>query len=211
MTSYVKNDSDCVRPRRSGAAVWAGLALLCATIATGAIVKFDAPRKPDGPARATVKDYRAARTRDNLMRLERDKFYLAATMWAEGRGDGPSGMEAVGNVILNRIGANPNRWGRDPTEVALRSKQFSCWNAHDVNRRYVDKQYLAALNPTSPDGAAWKTAQALSNRLLTGPRFDLTGGATHYHAVRSHGRRFLPYWTASMTLVQRIGRQVYYQ
>ena len=141
-----------------------------------------------------------------VLRRERDQFYLAATLWGEAREDGYQGMLAVGNVILNRISSNPDRYGYTPTQVALRTRQFSCWLPTDPNRPKLNRQYLGSLNPSSLDGQAWAQAQAIAASLLSGELQDNTNGSTHYHA-----KYMVPKWARKQDLIGRIAHQIFYR
>lgn len=58
---------------------------------------------------------------------------LARTAWGEARGEGVSGMQAVINVVQNRV-ARGGWWGATIEDVVLKPWQFSAWNANDPNR-----------------------------------------------------------------------------
>jgi spore germination cell wall hydrolase CwlJ-like protein len=103
---------------------------------------------------------------------------LARTVWAEARGEGYSGMQAVANVVMNRVAFAQARggywWGDDVTEVCLKPWQFSCWNPGDPNREKLER--VTAVS--SPEFA---TAVSLAEYAVDGVLEDITGGATHYH------------------------------
>jgi len=87
--------------------------------------------------------------------IAQDVSVLAQTMWGEARSHGPLGMLAVGSVIKNRAESDRGlTFGHGIKGVALKSKQFSCWNPGDPNRekmkemREIDQ---AIRTKTSPE------------------------------------------------------------
>jgi hypothetical protein len=95
---------------------------------------------------------------------------LARTLWGEARGDGETGMRAVGCVIMNRV-KNPSWWGNDVESVCLQPKQFTCWNKGDPNR-----EKLLAVTVTD---STFALAMKIAEEILAGAR-DVTDGADHY-------------------------------
>ena len=57
---------------------------------------------------------------------------MARTAWGEARGEGKEGMQAVLNVIMNRVQAG-SWYGATPKEVCQKPAQFSVWNKSDPN------------------------------------------------------------------------------
>lgn len=131
---------------------------------------------------------------------------LARTLWAEARGEGAAGMEAVAAVILNRLG-RPGWWSRNPGDgiaddtiaaVCRDPWQFSCWNAADPNRAK-----LLAVGPGDP---AFAVAWDIAERACGGRLADPTGGADHYHVAG-----LTPHWAAGRRPCAIIGRHVFYR
>jgi spore germination cell wall hydrolase CwlJ-like protein len=104
---------------------------------------------------------------------------LARTVWAEARGEGYAGMQAVANVVMNRVAFAQARggywWGDDVTEVCLKPWQFSCWNPGDPNREKLERV-------TAVESPIFATAMQIAEYAVDGVLEDITGGATHYHA-----------------------------
>ena len=61
---------------------------------------------------------------------------LARTLWGEARNQGPYGMQAVGEVIANRVA--DQRWPSTFAGVCQQPKQFSCWLTSDPNYHATD-------------------------------------------------------------------------
>ena len=123
--------------------------------------------------------------------------YLAKTIWGEARGEGMQGMQAVANVVMNRVNA-ASWYGASIKDVVLKPQQFSCWNANDPNRAKIDKLSIEDL---AASGALNVARQVISGQLK-----DITGGATNYHATSVN-----PAWTAKMTKTVQIGNHVFYK
>lgn len=128
---------------------------------------------------------------------------LARTLWGEGRGEGPKGMEAIAAVILNRVKVAVRNggkywWGNDIISVCQKPYQFSCWNRSDPN-------YKKLLAVTEKD-IHYATAVRIARRAAAGSLLDPTGGATHYHADY-----ILPDWGKGQTPSAVIGRHIFYK
>lgn len=121
---------------------------------------------------------------------------LARTIWGEARGEGQTGMQAVANVIMNRV-KNGGWWGATVQDVVLKKYQFSTWNEGDPNRE-------KALSVTIADPNFW-TAKKIAALAYNGRLDDITGGATNYHA-----RSVLPTWSMKMTKTATIGNHIFY-
>jgi Cell Wall Hydrolase len=66
---------------------------------------------------------------------EGDVVTLARTLYGEARGETRKGIEAVANVIINRVRAKHR--GNTVSQVCLADRQFSCWNHNDPNRKKI--------------------------------------------------------------------------
>jgi N-acetylmuramoyl-L-alanine amidase len=155
---------------------------------------------------------------------------LAQTMWGEARGEGTLGMLAIGFVIKNRAESDHHaRFGSGIAEVALKHKQFSCWNMGDPNREAMkqmkaidgiikskkppagEKSYADWLtkfkqSKSFGDYKAWRKAFDLAGQVLDGSAKDPTKGATFYHATAVH-----PDWANEMDPVSKLADHVFYR
>lgn len=130
----------------------------------------------------------------------KDVDALARTIWGEARGEGIQGMQAVANVIMNRVSAG--RYFSGTVYFTCHyPNAFSCWNEGDPNRDQcltvgdADPQFLDALS--------------LAAQAMRGTLPDLTDGATFYYAAGSPQ----PAWAREPTAVQtaRIGNHLFYR
>lgn len=120
--------------------------------------------------------------------------FMSRTIYGEARGEGARGMQAVANVIMNRV-KKGGWYGASIKDVVLKPYQFSCWNANDPNRNII-------LNATP---AQLAQARNIAERVISGKLPDITGGAVNYHA-----KSVSPYWAASMTKTATIGNHIFY-
>ena len=133
---------------------------------------------------------------------------LARTIWAEARGEGQHGMEAVAAVITNRLHVSQQSgghfwWGNDIASICQAPWQFSCWNPGDPNLpklQKIDKR-------DAEFASALRIARRAVNGLLDDPTVDVnTGiGATHYHH-----RAMQPRWAKGSRPISSIGNHVFY-
>lgn len=121
---------------------------------------------------------------------------LARTVWGEARDQGYNGMQAVANVVMNRLAKAP-RFGSTVVEVCKKPWQFSAWNANDPNLRKM-------LEVTQKD-YQFRQAMEIASKAINGTLPDITGGADHYHA------RFVnPYWAEGQQVVAQVGAHEFY-
>ena len=122
---------------------------------------------------------------------------LARTIYGEARGEGLSGMQAVANVVINRV-KNPSWWGSDVVSVCKKPYQFSCWNKTDPN-------FLKITTVTKRD-PVFVTALALAEKAVNGTLPDITNGATHYHTTTMTP----PAWSYELAMKNTIGSHIFY-
>ena len=120
---------------------------------------------------------------------------LARTIYWEAKGEGAAGMEAIANVVMNRLGHEgfPNkicdvvRQGHEQGAC-----QFSWWCDGHSDDAEEDKSYVIAK----------ESARKALNRQLT----DRTGGALYFHQ-----RKLTPDWSAEYIRTVEIGGHVFYK
>ncbi len=127
---------------------------------------------------------------------------LARTLWAEARGEQLMGIEAVANVIINRVTHAKQQggfwWGNDVIAVCQKPAQFSCWTKADPN-------YFKLQNVT-PDDRVFAMCQRIARRAISGVLTDNTQRATHYHADTIQ-----PKWAVGVTPIITIGHHIFYR
>lgn len=117
--------------------------------------------------------YRSGRKIESEINPDGQVDIVARTIWGEARGEGANGMQAVANVIMNRV-ERGGWYGLTPAEVCKKPLQFSCWNSNDPN-------YKPMLSVTDSD-KEFRQALEIATKAVTGQLPDITGGATEYHA-----------------------------
>lgn len=122
---------------------------------------------------------------------------LARTIWGEARGEGYAGMQAVANVIMNRVYSS--RFPNTVEGVCYQPNQFSMWNAGDPNG-------AKAMAATQAD-QNFANALDIATKAVAGRLPDLTGGALHYYANSIAA----PYWVAYATGQVQIGNHIFVQ
>lgn len=152
-----------------------------------------------------MNEYReSARVEKIRQNVEREHFMLAATIWAEARGEGYDGMRAVGYVIANRLKKNFRTDGTIEGTVKY-PRQFSCWNSNDPNLSKMTPEYLE--NSTGQDYYRWETAKQIATDIMrTGTRYDITNGSLFYHADYVK-----PNWMSKKDKSVIIGQHIFYK
>jgi len=122
---------------------------------------------------------------------------LARTMWGEARNQGNIGMQAVANVVMNRV-ANPSWWGDDVISVCKKPYQFSCWNESDPN--------LPKLMAVTFDDPQFAEASIIAGNAISGNLPDITGGADSYCVIGTD-----PAWARNIQPTATIGKHEFYK
>lgn len=127
-----------------------------------------------------------------------DREICARTLWAEARGEGEFGMNAVAHVILNRFKAK--KWYSAPTVagVCLKDRQFSSWNECDKTRQ-------AMADCPVGDPILEKARTIVASLEVTD---DPTEGATHYFSTTLVQP---PNWAGSATFTVQIGKHKFFK
>lgn len=124
---------------------------------------------------------------------------LARTAWGEARGEGAKGMQAVCNVVMNRV-RRGGWYGTTPAEVCRKTNQFSCWNSNDPN--------FPKLLAVDESNKQFRQAKQLATLAVQGVLQDITGSATNYLALGSLSK--VPSWASKMTQTAQIGAHTFY-
>ena len=119
---------------------------------------------------------------------------LARVIWGEAEGEGAEGMQAVGNVILNRA----NIKDKNIPEVMFRKDQFSAIG---------DKDRFNAMINLSSDNPQYIQALEISKKLLAGELDDITNGATHFYNPNTANMELD--WIKQYPVVTTIGKHTF--
>ena len=133
---------------------------------------------------------------------------LALTIFGEAQGESPSGMVAVGQVVLHRRATG--KWGKTVNSVVGAKLQFSCWwpaggeqnfaRLMGVAEKVRAGQVVPELRP-----ALWVAAGLLDGAWSR----DLVKGATHY-MTRDLWLRKPPKWAVGVVPVATVDAQVFF-
>ncbi len=118
---------------------------------------------------------------------------LALNMYHEARGEGPDGMQMVGEVTLNRV-EHP-RYPDNICDVVYQRRQFSWTHTKRDHTPY--------------DTELWEQSLEIAEGLITGEIELFDNGATHF--LNPQLVRVMPRWTRSFDNVGRIGNHVFYE
>ena len=173
-------------------------------------------------------DTKTAKQIDTLSIEQRTEWaYLTLTLYGEARGTTRSGdthgMQAVANVIMNRL--HTGRWGDSIAEVVKSPHQFSCWgdsNKAEMMKQFENDQAYMALLGHDPEAAkifkakmeknadwkAFQIAKQIAWKVYSGQLHDITNGATFYHT-----QAIDPSWNNNMimTTARAIGGHVFFR
>lgn len=120
---------------------------------------------------------------------------VAATLYAEARGEPEEGQIWVVWVIKNRALKNQTYWGGNSMElVCLHPNQFECWNGKESI--YVGQEPKIFEN-------CKKIVQKVINS-----NSDPTGGCDHYNNPSIEG---YPGWTQNCNFIRKIGDHQFYK
>jgi hypothetical protein len=144
--------------------------------------------------------------------ISADKL-LALVAYGEAASEGTAGMQAVLNVIANRVlSRDPkfvdqnilSRTGSMWHAVILKPYQFSAFNPGDPVRPKLEQMaqnfdYYLQTNPT------FAKAYELAKRQYYWDLPDITQGATYYHATYVS-----PSWASQIPVIGQLGRHIFY-
>lgn len=142
--------------------------------------------------------YRAGVVAEAAINEDSQVDTMARTLWGEARNQGSAGMQAVANVIMNRV-KKGGWYGATPKEVCKKKYQFSCWLPNDPN-------YNKLINVDESD-RTFVQAKDIAQKAINGVLGDITGGATEYHT-----RAIKPNWDYSkLVKTASIGDHIFYR
>jgi len=126
-----------------------------------------------------------------------DVDVLARTLWGEARGEGWDGMQAVANVVINRVRIG-GWYGAGVQGVCLKRWQFTCWEPAPLGNR-------ERMLSVDTGNAAFAMALEIAALAVAGQLPDITGGATHYHNATVS-----PKWASSAQVSAVVGNHTFY-
>lgn len=125
---------------------------------------------------------------------------LARTLFGEARGEGKEGMQAIANVVVNRVNSGVTWWGDDIYSVCRKPWQFSCWNTSDPNRVLV-------LN-VNTSNTVFQQCVDLATKAFEDLLDDITNGATSYYSTYMDAP---PHWAIGKSPCATIGHALFFK
>jgi len=132
----------------------------------------------------------------NALDQSRDLECLTQVAYYEARGEGREGMQAVTQVVLNRV-----RHPAFPKSV--------CGVVFQGAGRKVGCQFSFTCDGSMRSGVnsvAWNRARDVASKALSGTVYAAVGNATHFHTVN-----VAPGWRNSLIRVSQVGSHLFYR
>ena len=135
---------------------------------------------------------------------------LAKNMYYEARNQGTAGWMAVTAVVFNRV--KDERFPSTICEVIEQGPTRKSWKDPTVN---IPIKHLCqfswfcdGLSDNPKDKKTYQKFLSISDTILSNkmPFYDITGGATHYHADY-----VTPAWSKTKTKTVEIGDHIFYR
>ena len=194
-----KKTSDAIS--RSDRVLVAAMAIILATAsaAIGASLTYHPHTDNRAAAKPVVQIALAPRPATDavMTQLLAEHKCLSEVLYYEARGEGDGGQKAIAEVVFHRM--NRGNFGHSICAVVYEGKgkpgcQFSFTCNGDLNR--------------PREAAAWQKSEELAAQILTGEERlrNMTGGATHYHAVWMR-----PVWAPTLKKTGQIGGHIFYR
>ncbi|KQY35760.1 cell wall hydrolase [Caulobacter sp. Root487D2Y] len=145
-----------------------------------------------GPFNPAVAPFRLT----NALESSRELECLSEAVYYEARGETPSGQAAVAQVVLNRV-----RHPSFPKSI--------CGVVFQGAYTHSGCQFSFACDGSmrrSREAGAWKRAQKVATRALSGAVMSEVGAATHFHTTG-----VAPGWGPRLLRVAQVGMHVFYR
>lgn len=120
---------------------------------------------------------------------------LSRTIYWEAKGEGESGMEAIANVVMNRLG-HEGFPGTICDIVRQGSEQGSCQFSWWCDGRSDDAQ----------EEKSYEIAKEIARKALNRQLRDWTGGALYFHH-----RKVTPSWSSEFIKTAEVGEHIFYK
>jgi len=144
------------------------------------------------PAHDAARPFRLA----NALDASRDLECLTQAAYYEARGEGRDGMQAVTQVVLNRV-----RHPAFPKSV--------CGVVFQGAGRRVGCQFSFTCDGSMRGGVnrgAWDRARDVASKALSGTVYAAVGNATHFHTTNVS-----PSWRNALVRVNQVGNHLFYR
>jgi len=136
--------------------------------------------------------------------LSADMECLALNAYFEARNQSYDGKISVSQVVLNRV-----KDDRYPNTICGVVKQaYTTSSGFPLRHKCQFSWYCDGLSDVPKEKRAWKYAQQVARdaKTLYDNGFDLTEGATHYHAKTVN-----PFWAKAFTFIKRVDDHLFFR
>jgi len=130
---------------------------------------------------------------------------MAVAIYFEARGEPFIGQMAVANVIMNRV--EDSRYPNDTCSVVEQGPTYT-WAKHYPVRNKCQFSFYCDGKSDAPNrnSQAWNTALTVATGAKFKMYYDVTEGATHYHATYVN-----PSWAERKTKTVQINDHIFYR
>lgn len=121
---------------------------------------------------------------------------VARTIFAEGKGEGEEGLDAIASVIWNRAGGKVDRF----VPVISAKIQFSCWNGYKGG--WTDKDFKFRIPPDAltTQKEDWKHSIELTEKMLNGSFKSTIGNRNSYMNKKTADKDNVESWGNDLDL-----------
>jgi len=129
---------------------------------------------------------------------------LATAIYFEARGEPIIGQIAVANVIINRV--YDERYPDDICSVVTQGPTYTWKPDYPIRDKCQFSFFCDGKSDYAPKGNAWDTSVMVAYGVMSMRTYDVTEGATHYHATYVY-----PDWAESKQKTVQINNHVFYR
>lgn len=129
---------------------------------------------------------------------------FARTLWGEARGESDAAIQAVANVIINRVNDDKGRFPTTIAGVCQQPNQFSVWNTGGTANELANHNAMLAVTTSN---TVFLKCLSIAQNAMNGSLVDNTGGAEWYHDTSISK----PASWSNLTRTVQIGHLVFYK
>ena len=129
---------------------------------------------------------------------------LATAIYFEARGEPPVGRIAVAQTVLQRV--YDHRFPDNVCDVVKQGNYYSWDNTKPIKWECQFTFWCDGKPEKIDDMLSWGFSLDIAEAVMAGYLFDVTNGATHYHAYYVK-----PSWSEKFTRTVRINDHIFYR
>ena len=128
---------------------------------------------------------------------------MATAIYFEARSEPIVGQIAVANVVMNRV--MDHRYPDDICSVIKQGPTYSWKQDYPVRDKCQFSFYCDGKTDVVPNNKVWEVSIMVAYGVMTFRTYDVTEGATHYHATYVY-----PDWAESKEKTVQINNHIFY-